>query len=68
MFSRTNAQLDQIVDLLRKRRATNRELSEISLKYTGRVSDLRKRGFVIQNEDLDKRTGLSFYRLISEPA
>lgn len=39
-----------ILKLLKQRRsqgATNAELSAISLKYTGRVSDLRKQGYRI---------------------
>ena len=31
--------------------ATNRDLADISLKYTGRVSDLRKSGFRIPKPD-----------------
>lgn len=39
-----------ILKLLKQRRsqgATNSELSDISLKYTSRVSDLRKEGYLI---------------------
>lgn len=61
---RTQAQADQILSLLRTRRASNVELAAISLKYTSRISDLRKRGYVIVNEDHDRATGLSFYRLV----
>jgi len=45
------AQADAILKLLKKRKsagASNAELSAISLKYTSRVSDLRKQGYRIR--------------------
>jgi hypothetical protein len=44
---RLNGQCQAILERLRLGPATNAELSVISLKYTGRLSDLRKAGYVI---------------------
>lgn len=58
---RLDAQSDQILALLMRRPATNAELSEIALKYTSRVSDLRKRGYNIKCKRL--KGGTTEYRL-----
>lgn len=52
----------EILNLLKLRPATNRELATISLKYTGRISDLRRAGYEIVNQRLDG--GLTRYTLI----
>ena len=44
---RLRTQSEQIIYRLRRGPATNRELSGIALKYTGRISDLRKLGYQI---------------------
>lgn len=64
---RTQGQCDQMLQRLRAGRVSNVELAKISLKYTSRISDLRKRGYVIANEDYDYASGVSYYRLVSEP-
>lgn len=64
--TRTRGHAAQILDRLRRGPVTNRELSEISLKYTGRISDLRKSGWVIAAERVEG--GLFRYTLASEPA
>lgn len=45
---RLNNQCQRILDRLRAGPATNDDLSALSLKYTGRISDLRKAGHVIR--------------------
>jgi hypothetical protein len=51
----------KIIERLRQGPATNRELSLISLKYTGRVSDCRRAGYKIVCEKRDG--GLTVYSL-----
>ncbi len=60
---RTSTQCDAILARLREGSATNFELSEISLKYTGRISDLRKLGHDIECVHRNKVTGLTLYRI-----
>lgn len=45
---RLSKQCREILEKLKHGPATNRELSQISLKYTGRISDLRAPGFRIE--------------------
>ena len=44
---RLQSQTERIVTRLRKGPAYNFELAEIAIKYTGRISDLRKLGYKI---------------------
>ena len=44
--------------------ATNRELSEIALKYTGRLSELRQAGYDVRVVQRDHESGLNTYRLV----
>lgn len=60
---RLSNQCRLILDRLREGNATNRELSQISLKYTGRVSDLRAAGYVIEVIARSHETGLNVYAL-----
>jgi hypothetical protein len=60
---RLNGQCLQILERLKHGRASNRELAAISLKYTSRVSDLRKAGHVVKLVERDRATGLTFYEL-----
>lgn len=48
-------------------RATNRELADVSLKYTGRISDLRAAGYVITVVERNHETGLNVYALKGDP-
>jgi len=48
---------------LRQGRATNTELATMSLKYTGRISDLRKAGHDIRCVDRDRASGVTWYAL-----
>lgn len=54
-----------ILELLReKREVPNYELNKISMKYTGRLSDLRKAGYNVQ---ISRRDGaVHWYSLIEE--
>jgi hypothetical protein len=61
--ARLSAQCRAILERLQRGRATNRELAEISLKYTGRVSDLRKAGHVIVCIARDRDSGITVYEL-----
>jgi len=60
---RLNSQAQRILELLRQGPATNHELADISLKYTSRVSDLRKAGYVIEMVAHDFHTGKTVYEL-----
>lgn len=61
---RLRGQCLAVLDRLRQGPATNRELAAISLKYTGRISDLRKAGHAIPPPVEDPVTGLATYRLL----
>jgi hypothetical protein len=50
-----------ILERLRQGPATNKELAEMSLKYTSRLSDLRANGFTVKCER--KTGGLTVYTL-----
>jgi hypothetical protein len=56
-------QCDAILDRLQSGPASNIELAKLSLKYTGRVSDLRKQGYEIKCDRLPG--GKSIYRLVT---
>jgi hypothetical protein len=53
-----------IYERLKRGPATNFERAEISLKYTSRVSDLRKAGYTVVVVDRDRTTGRTMYELI----
>ena len=58
---RLRGQNAQILQRLEQGRASNVELAKISLKYTSRISDLRKAGYVVVcHRD---NGGLSWYEL-----
>jgi len=54
----------KILERLRCGRVSNKELAQISLKYTGRISDLRARGYDVRCVENDRTTGVSFYELV----
>lgn len=64
---RLSRQCQQIVERLRRGRASNAELATISLKYGGRLSDARQAGYVIRCVNQDHRTGYAEYELVREP-
>jgi hypothetical protein len=59
--NRLATQNDKILARLQRGPATNAELAGISLKYTGRISDLRKAGHVITPERV--KGGVTIYKL-----
>jgi hypothetical protein len=60
---RLTGQNATILERLRRGTATNRELAEIALKYSGRISDLRAAGYNVQVVSRDYKTGLTMYEL-----
>ena len=52
-----------ILERLQRGPASNRELAAISLKYTGRISDLRANGYAVECFNHDYKTGEAWYRL-----
>ena len=64
---RLSRQCRDILMRLRQGTATNSELAGIALKYTGRISDLRAAGCVIDVIHRDHATGLVMYKLIHCP-
>lgn len=60
---RLSGQCATILGRLQSGRASNIALSQISLKYTGRISELRKRGHDIRVILRDHATGLAWYAL-----
>lgn len=61
---RLRGQCLAILERLRQGPATNRELAAISLKYTGRISDLRRAGYAIPAPEEDRVSGHAVYRLL----
>lgn len=59
---RRHSQIGLILERLRQSPATNAQLARISLKYTGRISDLRSLGFQIACER-QAADGTTLYRL-----
>lgn len=60
---RLSKQSAEILARLQQGPATNSELAKIALKYTSRISDLRKAGYNVQVCSRDGATGLTVYRL-----
>ena len=60
---RLSRQCRLILERLRMGPASNKELAGIALKYTGRISDLRKSGYDIRLVSQDKKSGLAIYEL-----
>lgn len=58
----------RILERLQEGPASNKELAQISLKYTSRISDLRAKGFIIPPPIEDEETGEAMYRLINKGA
>jgi hypothetical protein len=64
---RLTGQSAAILARLQQGPATARELSALSLKYTSRISDLRKAGYDVRCRE-DAETGVSTYTLDAVPA
>ena len=58
---RLRGQNAAILERLKRGPATNTELAGLSLKYTSRISDIRKAGYQITNRRLEG--GLTVYEL-----
>ncbi|MEL7336598.1 MAG: hypothetical protein AAFN70_10405 [Planctomycetota bacterium] len=67
---RLTGQNAMILERLKRGRQSNRELAKISLKYTSRISDLRKhlrpQGFGITCAR-DSENGITWYEIVSIP-
>lgn len=61
--ARLARQCGAILERLKRGRATNAELAAMSLKYTSRISDLRKAGYAIEVVSRDYKTGVTVYEL-----
>ena len=61
--ARLTAQCALILNRLTTGPATNEELSQIALKYTSRISDLRKQGFHVTCTRQGR--GLTLYSLVT---
>jgi hypothetical protein len=59
-------QCNRILARLREGPTSNSELAGIALKYTGRISELRKCGHTIVVVSRDRKTGLTWYALREE--
>lgn len=60
---RLSRQNQAVLARLQRGPATNRELAEIALKYTGRISELRDAGYDVVLVSEDRKTGLAVYEL-----
>lgn len=63
---RISRQCRDMLALLRERAGygvSNDELSRIARKYTSRITDLRKAKYDVECFSIDRKTGLSWYRL-----
>lgn len=60
---RLSRQCQAILDRLKQRPASNRELAVLSLKYTSRISDIRAAGWDVVVQSRDHRSGLTVYEL-----
>lgn len=60
---RLSKQSAAVLERLRLGPATNRQLMEIALNYTARISDIRAEGIKIPKPTEDLETGLSMYHL-----
>ncbi len=64
---RLTGQSFRIVERLRKGPATNDELIQIARKFCARITDLRKKGYVILAYRKEFKTGLCYYYMFQEP-
>jgi hypothetical protein len=63
---RLSRQCAAILARLEQGPATNRDLAGLSLKYTSRISDLRKAGYQVAVTDHDRGSGRTVYALIPQ--
>ena len=62
---RLSGQSQRILARLQQGPASNAELAAISLKYTSRISDLRKAGYHVEVIERSRVTGWTLYQLFS---
>ena len=60
--TRAETQCSKIHEMLKSGPCTNRQLSQVSMKYTSRISDLRKQGVNIPKPE-NLGGGLTEYRI-----
>lgn len=60
---RWSQQCERIYQRLQRGPATNQELAQLALKYTSRISDLRKGGVCVECIEHDHVTGRTVYAL-----
>lgn len=68
MSQRLAAQNATILSMLEHGDVSNRQLASVALKYTSRISDLRKAGHNIRLLRHNRATGETWYRLRGEDA
>lgn len=61
--ARLSLQAQKILGRLKEGRATNYQLAVIALKYTSRLSDLRRAGYDVRIVERDTATGITVYEL-----
>jgi DNA-binding CsgD family transcriptional regulator len=59
---RLTDQCNRILEILRNGRATNKELAAVAMKYTSRISDLRKNGHDVRMVER-REGGITVYEL-----
>lgn len=65
---RLTRQQTLVLARLREGPATNMELIPISTRFSARIFELRKQGYKIDTECIDRAKGLSLYTLKAEPS
>jgi len=61
---RLSGQNGDILARLQHGPATNFELAQLSIKYTSRISDLRKAGYDVKVIERDYTSGMTLYKLV----
>jgi len=64
---RLAGQNQAILERLQRGPATNKELAQLALKYSSRISDLRAAGYDVVVIDHDRKTGAVMYELRNKP-
>lgn len=60
---RLSRQCRQILEMLKSADRSNRELAAVSHRFSARIYELRKHGYIIREVHKDTATGLRVYRL-----
>lgn len=64
---RLTRQATRVLELLREGPKTNMELVPITMRFGARIFEMRRRGFVIDTDVIDRAAGLVLYTLRKEP-